>query len=147
MKYLVTGGGGFIGSHLAAKLAASGKDDVVVFDNFSTGNRSNLQNVDATVIEGDLRDPAALAKAVQGVDTVFHHAALCSVARSMEDPVTTHDVNTTGTLNLLGLPQERRAPLRLRIVVVGIWRFRSDAEARAHADRAALALRHFETRR
>lgn len=101
MKYLVTGGGGFIGSHLAAKLAASGKDKVVVLDNFSTGNRSNLENVDATIIEGDLRDPACLTKAVQGVDTVFHHAALCSVAKSMEDPVSTHDVNTTGTLNLL----------------------------------------------
>ncbi len=101
MKYLVTGGAGFIGSHLAATLAASNKDEVVVLDNFSTGNRSNLNGVDATVIEGDLRDPACLAKAVQGVDTVFHHAALCSVARSMEDPITTHDVNSTGTLNLL----------------------------------------------
>jgi nucleoside-diphosphate-sugar epimerase len=101
MKYLVTGGGGFIGSHIAAHLAASGKDEVVVLDNFSSGNRSNLENVNARIIEGDLRDVAAVALAVEGVDTVFHHAALCSVAKSMEDPVTTHDVNTTGTLNLL----------------------------------------------
>jgi UDP-glucose 4-epimerase len=101
MKFLVTGGAGFIGSHLAAHMAASGKDEVVVFDNFSTGDRSNLQNVNATIVEGDLRDKDAVAQAVQGVDTVFHHAALCSVAKSMEDPVTTHDVNTTGTLNLL----------------------------------------------
>lgn len=101
MKYLVTGGGGFIGSHLTAALAASGKDEVVVLDNFSSGNRANLQNVNCTIIEGDLRDPACLAQAVQGVDTVFHHAALCSVAKSMEDPVTTHEVNSTGTLNLL----------------------------------------------
>jgi UDP-glucose 4-epimerase len=105
MKYLVTGGGGFIGSHITAALAAQGKetgnDEVVVFDNFSTGNRANIKDIDCTIIEGDLRNQAALDEAVKGVDTVFHHAALCSVAKSMEDPITTHDVNVTGTLNLL----------------------------------------------
>jgi nucleoside-diphosphate-sugar epimerase len=72
-----------------------------VLDNFSTGNRSNLDGIDHTLIEGDLRDRSAVAEAVQGVDTVFHHGAICSVARSMEDPETSHDVNATGTLNLL----------------------------------------------
>jgi UDP-glucose 4-epimerase len=101
MKYLVTGGGGFIGSHITAALAASGKDEVVVFDNFSTGNRANIKDINCAIVEGDLRNQAALDEAVKGVDTVFHHAALCSVAKSMEDPATTHDVNVTGTLNLL----------------------------------------------
>ncbi|MEY4642378.1 MAG: hypothetical protein RLZZ227_2372 [Pseudomonadota bacterium] len=100
MKYLVTGGAGFIGSHIAAHLAGSGSE-VVVLDNFSTGNRSNLDGIDCGLIEGDLRDRDAVAEAVQGVDTVFHHGAICSVARSMEDPQTSHDVNSTGTLNLL----------------------------------------------
>lgn len=101
MKYLVTGGGGFIGSHLAAKLAADPRNEVVVLDNFSTGNRSNLNGVNVQLIEGDIRDRAVVERAVQGVDTVFHQAAVCSVARSMEDPLTTHDNNITGTLVLL----------------------------------------------
>ncbi|MES2606327.1 MAG: SDR family oxidoreductase [Pseudomonadota bacterium] len=101
MRYLVTGGGGFIGSHLAARLAADPNNEVVVLDNFSTGNRSNLNGIKVTLIEGDIRDRTVVERAVQGVDTVFHQAALCSVARSMEDPLTTHDVNITGMLVVL----------------------------------------------
>lgn len=126
MKYLVTGGGGFIGSHLTAALAASGKDEVVVFDNFSTGNRTNLKDIRCTIVEGDLRNPAALDEAVKGVDTVFHHAALCSVAKSMEDPVTTHDVNATGTLNLLEAC--RKAGVR-RVVFASSSSVYGDSEA------------------
>jgi UDP-glucose 4-epimerase len=126
MKYLVTGGAGFIGSHIAAHLAAANKGEVVVFDNFSTGNRSNLQNIKATVFEGDLRDPAALAQAMQGVDTVFHHGAVCSVAKSMEDPVTTHEVNATGTLNLLEAC--RKAGVR-RVVFASSSSVYGDSEA------------------
>lgn len=100
MKYLVTGGAGFIGSHIASQLVARG-DEVVVLDNFSTGNRSNLQDLDLALIEGDLRDRKCVERAVRGVDTVFHQAALCSVARSMQDPVTSHEVNATGTLHVL----------------------------------------------
>lgn len=126
MKYLVTGGGGFIGSHLTAALAASGKDEVVVFDNFSTGNRTNLKDIRCTIVEGDLRNPAALDEAVKGVDAVFHHAALCSVAKSMEDPVTTHDVNATGTLNLLEAC--RKAGVR-RVVFASSSSVYGDSEA------------------
>ncbi len=99
MKCLVTGGGGFIGSHLSSFLAARG-DEVIVLDNFSTGKRENLQGLEVRLIEGDIRDFSCLTEAVQGVDTVFHQAALCSVARSVEDPRSTHEVNTTGTLNV-----------------------------------------------
>jgi len=99
MKSLVTGGGGFIGSHLSRYLVERG-DEVIVLDNFSTGKRENLEGVDIRLIEGDIRDFACLSEALQGVDTVFHQAALCSVARSVEDPRSTHDVNTTGTLNV-----------------------------------------------
>jgi nucleoside-diphosphate-sugar epimerase len=109
MKCLVTGGGGFIGSHLSSFLAARG-DEVIVLDNFSTGNRDNLQGVEIRLIEGDIRDFSCVAEAVQGVDTVFHQAALCSVARSVEDPRSTHEVNTTGTLNVL--EASRRAGVR-----------------------------------
>jgi nucleoside-diphosphate-sugar epimerase len=104
MKYLVTGGAGFIGSHLATELAtraSSRHDEIVVLDNFSSGRRENLTGLPVRIIAADIRDLNALRKAVQGVDTVFHQAALCSVAKSMEDPVGTHDVNVTGTLNVL----------------------------------------------
>ena len=104
MKYLITGGAGFIGSHLTAELATrvSSKDDeVIVLDNFSTGKRENLSGLPVRIITGDVRDLACIRSAVSGVDTVFHQAAICSVARSMENPIETHDVNATGTLNVL----------------------------------------------
>lgn len=100
MKYLVTGGAGFIGSHLAEELVRCGHD-VTVFDNFSTGKYENLRGLPVYVIEGDLRDADQIESAVKGIDTVFHLAAVCSVSRSVSDPKTTHDVNITGTLNLL----------------------------------------------
>jgi len=99
MKCLVTGGGGFIGSHLCRFLVERG-DEVIVLDNFSTGKRENLEGLDVQLIEGDIREFSHVLKAIKGVDTVFHQAALCSVARSVEDPRRTHEVNTTGTLNL-----------------------------------------------
>ena len=102
MKVLVTGGAGFIGSHLAQALIARG-DEVRVLDNFSTGRRQNLQEVggDLDLLEGDIRDPAVCSAACQGVEAVLHQAALGSVPRSVEDPLSSHDVNAGGTLNLL----------------------------------------------
>lgn len=100
-KFLVTGGAGFIGSHLAATLRARG-DFVRIFDNFATGRRENLAAAPgAELLEGDLRDPAACRRACEGIDFIYHEAALPSVSRSVEDPVTTDDVNIRGTLNLL----------------------------------------------
>ena len=99
IKTLVTGGAGFIGSHIVRSLLARG-DDVVVVDNFSTGKHENIEGLDVTLIDGDIRDLELLKKSVQGVDAVFHQATLCSVARSVEDPITTHAVNASGTLNV-----------------------------------------------
>lgn len=114
--YLVTGGAGFIGSHLAAALRARG-DAVRIFDNFSTGRRANLAAAPgAEVVEGDLRDFSSIRRACEGVDVVFHEAALPSVARSVEDPVTTDDVNIRGTLHVLVAARE--AQVR-RVVYAG----------------------------
>src|SRR5262245_41085109 len=99
---LVTGGAGFIGSSLVRALLARG-DRVRVLDNFFSGKRENLAEVaaDVELIEGDIRDDAALARALQGVEVVFHQAAIPSVPRSMVDPVASHDANATGTLKVL----------------------------------------------
>src|SRR5262245_20993133 len=98
---MVTGGAGFIGSNIADGLARRG-DRVRVLDNFSTGRHENLAGLDGVeVLEGDLRDLAHVRRAVAGVAGVFHQAALRSVPRSVDDPVSTNDVNVGGTLNLL----------------------------------------------
>lgn len=101
-SYLVTGGAGFIGSHIVEGLVQQG-EQVRVLDNFSTGRRDNLvrslQHID--LIEGDLRDLPTVRRAAEGVDYVLHQAALPSVPRSINDPLTTHTANTTGTLHLL----------------------------------------------
>jgi len=100
--YLVSGGAGFIGSHIVDGLLARG-DDVRVLDNFSTGNRDNLSHVagKVDVIEGDICDADTVHSTVSGVDYVIHQAALASVPRSIEDPISTDRVNVQGTLNLL----------------------------------------------
>ncbi|MBN1560336.1 SDR family oxidoreductase [candidate division KSB1 bacterium] len=104
MKYLVTGGAGFIGSNLTEVLLQRGHD-VVVLDNFSTGLRVNLLGFDAYeksfhLIEGDLRDLDTCREACRGVDYVLHQGALGSVPRSIAHPITTNDNNVNGTLNL-----------------------------------------------
>lgn len=100
--YLVTGGAGFIGSNLVEALLRRGKA-VRVLDNFSTGSRANLEGLPGKpeVIEGDLRDRDVVRRAVEGVEGVFHQAALRSVPRSVDDPIATNDVNVAGTLGLL----------------------------------------------
>jgi len=100
--FLVTGGAGFIGSHLVTRLIEQG-EAVRVFDNFSTGTAENLGALWDRVIlvEGDLRDQDAVSHAVDGAHVIFHQAALSSVQRSIEDPHTTLEVNITGTLNVL----------------------------------------------
>jgi UDP-glucose 4-epimerase len=99
--YLVTGGAGFIGSHIVEALLARG-ERVRVLDNFSTGNRSNLAGLTAIeIIEGDIRDERLVQDALHDIDYVIHQAAVVSVPQSMSDPATTHTVNVDGTLNLL----------------------------------------------
>jgi UDP-glucose 4-epimerase len=99
---LVTGGAGFIGSHLVEALVTSGHA-VRVLDDFSTGNSDNLAPVQAQIelIRGDVTDLGAVRQAVRGAELVFHEAALPSVPRSVADPLTTHAVCATGTLNVL----------------------------------------------
>ena len=99
---LVTGGAGFIGSHLATRFVELGHR-VRVFDNLSTGHRTNLSHLGSRVewIEADLRDATACRKACEGVEFVFHQAALGSVPKSVDDPQTYHDVNINGTFNTL----------------------------------------------
>ena len=103
-RALVTGGGGFIGSHLAEALLKKGHG-VRILDDFSTGKRENLTFRNHTpsldIVEGDIRDLVLCQKAMEGVDYVFHQAALPSVQRSVEDPLGSNAVNVGGTLNVL----------------------------------------------
>lgn len=109
--FLVTGGAGFIGSHIATALVERG-DRVRVLDNLSTGFTANLDHIkeDVELITGDITKTDVVAKAVQGVDCVFHQAALASVPRSVEDPLATNNACVTGTVNVLD--QARRNNVR-----------------------------------
>jgi nucleoside-diphosphate-sugar epimerase len=100
--FLVTGGAGFIGSHLAERLVRDG-GRVRILDNFATGNLANLHAIQRhiEIVDGDVRDEACVRRALQEVEVVFHEAALSSVSRSIEDPATTFAINVTGTLNVL----------------------------------------------
>lgn len=104
MRCLVTGGAGFIGSHIVAALVERG-DEVRVLDNFLTGKRGNLarwaNDPQVEIVEDDIRNATAVERASQGIDVVFHQAALPSVPRSIEDPHTTNAINVVGTLNVL----------------------------------------------
>ncbi len=102
MKYLITGGAGFIGSNLVEELLRRGHE-VRVLDNFSTGNRANLEPFKdrIEIFEGDLRSYHIVRQAVEGVDFILHQGALPSVPRSIQDPITSNEVNVTGTLNIL----------------------------------------------
>lgn len=101
-KYLVTGGAGFIGSHIVEELVKRG-NPVRVIDNFLTGKRENIASFLDKIefIKGDIRDIEVCRDVCNGVDFVLHQAALPSVPRSVEDPLTTNEINITGTLNIL----------------------------------------------
>ena len=120
MKYLVTGGAGFIGSHITRKLLEQGSS-VCVLDNFSTGKRENIEELtrqfsgnQLEVLEGDVRDASRLKEALHGVEVIFHEAAFVSVPQSMEEPHTCFDVNVTGTSLLFDAA--RRAGVRRAVV-------------------------------
>jgi UDP-glucose 4-epimerase len=129
MKVLITGGAGFIGSHLTECLLAGGHG-VRVLDNLSTGKRENLpDSAEVEFRRGDIRDRAEVAAAVQGVDAIVHLAAVASVQASIDDPVSTHETNFDGTLYLL--EAARRANIR---------RFLYASSAAVYGDNAALPL-------
>lgn len=122
-KILVTGGAGFIGSHIVEQALRRG-DAVRVLDNFSTGRRENLDRLqgDLEVLEGDLRDPRMVKQAVQGVELVFHQAAFISVPQSMQEPETCFAINVTGTVTLLEAARQagvRRVMLASSTAVYG----------------------------
>src|SRR5215216_5041696 len=103
MKYLVTGGAGFIGSHIVQALLEQGSN-VRFLDNFSTGKRENIEELTRQfdgskleVLEGDVRDVTRVDEAVRGVDVIFHEAAFVSVPQSMKEPQACFDVNISGT--------------------------------------------------
>lgn len=108
MKFLVTGGAGFIGSNIVVELLKR-DNQVRVLDNFSTGRRENLNAflTDIELIEGDIRSLSTVYRAVDDVDFVLHQAALPSVPRSIADPVTTNEVNIIGTVNMLIAARDR----------------------------------------
>ena len=114
MKYLVTGGAGFIGAHLTVRLLSEGRS-VRVLDNFSTGTPANLPSLAASagrleIVDGDVRDLPTVERAAAGADVIFHQAAMRSVPRSVADPIGANENNVTGTLHVL--EAARRAGVR-----------------------------------
>jgi UDP-glucose 4-epimerase len=128
-NYLITGGAGFIGSHIATALVERG-DRVRVLDNLSTGKRANLAHLQGKVelVEGDLQDRAAVERALEGVEIVFHQAALASVPRSVAAPLDTNATCVTGTVNLLDAA--RQAGVK-RLVYAGSSSIYGDRTAEA----------------
>ncbi len=112
--YLITGGAGFIGSNLAEALVRSG-ERVRIFDNFSTGSADNVAAIrkDIEIVEGDLRDFEAVKRAMQGVTYVSHQAALRSVERSVDDPLSSDEVNVHGTLHVLTAARDAKTVKRV----------------------------------
>ena len=111
MRILVTGGAGFIGSNLVEHLLQNPQVTFVrVLDNLSTGSFKNIegfqQNPKFEFFEGDIRDYECCLQACEGIDTISHQAALGSVPRSINDPITTNDVNITGTLHVFTAAKE-----------------------------------------
>ena len=108
--YLVTGGAGFIGSSIARALIQRG-DQVRIIDNFSSGRRENFADFarEVELIEADILDPSALRRALQGVEVVYHEAAIPSVPKSMAEPIENHEANASGTLRVLHAAREAGA--------------------------------------
>src|SRR5881628_2145489 len=117
MRCLITGGAGFIGSHLVEYLVGAGHD-VVVLDDLSTGHRENFAAVRRRIsfMRGSVADLSTCRRAMEGVDYVLHHAAVTSVHRSVDDPGVTHTVNATGTFNILLAARDARVR---RVVYAG----------------------------
>lgn len=130
MRTLVTGGAGFIGSHLVGALLGRGHE-VVVLDDLSTGKRENLPSTERlTLLVGDVADPAAVEAALEGCETLFHLAAVASVERSVRDPVLTHRTNLDGSIRLF----DRAASL-------GVTRVLYASSAAVYGDATDLPLR------
>ena len=129
MRVLVTGGAGFIGSHLTEHLLAEG-EQVRVLDNLSTGKRANLPAHPALeFVQGDIRVPADVRASMEGCDAIVHLAAVASVQASVDDPIGTHGSNFLGTLNLLEAAR-----------ILGVRRFLYASSASVYGDTAELPI-------
>lgn len=104
-RIVVTGGAGFIGANLASRLVAR-QHEVVILDDLSTGSRDNLATLDVEFREGTVLDPDFVRRSARGADAIVHLAAIPSVPRSVAAPLPTHEVNTTGTINVLQIARE-----------------------------------------
>ena len=133
MKYIVTGGAGFIGSHLCDELVSEGHD-VVIIDDLSSVRRENIEhlltNNRVQFFQGSITDLPALEQQCRGVDGVFHQAAFVSVPRSIEDPVLNHTINGTGTLNVLVAARN-----------AGVWKLVFASSAAVYGNLPGLPLR------
>ena len=101
MKIVITGGAGFIGSHLVEHFHNQGDTEIVVLDNLSTGNPDNISNFNYRLVEGSIEDRELVAQCCRNADYVFHMAAMVSVVESMDNPLKCTDINIKGTLNVL----------------------------------------------
>lgn len=136
MRVLITGGAGFIGSHLTDRLLAEG-NDCRVLDNLSTGKRENLPSVPTLeFVRGDIRDRNTVLDAVSGVEAIVHLAAVASVQASIDDPVATHATNFDGTLNLLEAARQS-----------GVRRFLYASSAAVYGDNEKLPIDESEAPR
>src|SRR5579862_232702 len=134
-SWLVTGGCGFIGSHLVDALLARG-DRVRVLDDLSTGKRANIP-ASAELVIGDVADPSAIARAIGGVDGIFHLAAVASVQRSTEDWIGCHRTNLTGSIAVFDAARRARAKAPLPVVYA--------SSAAVYGDNPAVPLRENAT--
>ncbi len=141
MRTTVTGGAGFIGSHLVQRLLREGHE-VVVLDDFSTGKHDNLPADEARlrVIEGDVADPEAAAAASEGADAVFHLAAVASVQASIDDPIATHRANLLGTITMMEAAKRARLGSGARARPGGAPRFVFASSAAVYGDAQALPV-------
>src|SRR5688572_7691190 len=141
MTILVTGGAGFIGSHLAAHLAALGHH-VRILDNLATGRRSNVGD-EIELVEGDIQSYERVHNAVAGCEVVFHQAALPSVSRSVQDPLTSNATNVTGTLNVL--LASRDAGVRRVVFASSSSIYGAEPQLPAREDAAPLPISPYAT--
>ncbi|MDA0334987.1 MAG: SDR family oxidoreductase [bacterium] len=136
-RVLVTGGAGFIGSHLCRRLVADGHE-VRALDNLSSGKRSNLGDVDVDLMVGDLRDPSTAAHAVEDAEQILHHAAIASVQYSVEQPLDEQEVNVVGTLRLL--EAARHAGVRRVVFAASAAAYGTDPTVPKREDMPALPI-------